>query len=120
MAKVLVVDDSNFQRKWLVKSLHKMGHETVEAADGCEGLKQIDAEKPDCMITDLLMPNMNGLELLESLNTSGKNLPSVVVTADIQKETKSQCENLGAIAFLNKPFKHYELENAVNQCLQDK
>ncbi len=119
MAKVLVVDDSNFQRKWLIKSLTKMGHETVEAGDGCEGLKQLQAEDPDCVVTDLLMPNMNGLELLESMRKQKLTVPAIVVTADIQKDTKSECMRMGAIAFLNKPFKHYELEEAINVCLKD-
>lgn len=119
MAKVLVVDDSNFQRKWLIKSLVKMGHETIEACDGCEGLKQVQSQELDCVVTDLLMPNMNGLELLEQMKTNGLTVPAIVVTADIQKDTKAECMRMGAKAFLNKPFKHFELEEAVNNCLKD-
>ncbi|MCK5128060.1 MAG: response regulator [candidate division Zixibacteria bacterium] len=120
MAKVLVVDDSNFQRKWLTKSIKKMGHDTVEAVDGCDGLEKIEAEQPDCIITDLLMPNMNGIELLEQMRKNDCQIPTVVVTADIQKDTKTQCQELGAKGFLNKPFKHEQLERAVNICLQGK
>lgn len=119
MAKVLVVDDSNFQRKWLIKSLVKMGHETIEACDGVEGFKQVQTQELDCVITDLLMPNMNGLQLLEQMKTGGVKVPAIVVTADIQKDTKSECIRMGAKAFLNKPFKHFELEKAVNSCLKD-
>jgi twitching motility two-component system response regulator PilH len=117
VAKVLVIDDSSFQRKWIAKSVQALGHSTVEAADGQEGLDSLDREQPDCITVDLNMPNMDGLEFLTNL--SGRpNVPAViVVTADVQEETKNQCRELGARGFLNKPFRPSQLQELLAECL---
>jgi two-component system chemotaxis response regulator CheY len=118
LAKVLVIDDSSFQRKWIVRTVQAMGHHTVEAANGRDGLAMIDAEKPECITIDLNMPEMNGLEFLEEAKTRNITTPVIVVTADIQAATKRRCEELGAVAFLNKPFKPSELETAMQKHVQ--
>jgi CheY-like chemotaxis protein len=117
VAKVLVIDDSSFQRGWLVKSIRRIGYETVEAENGCEGLKQIEVEQPGCIVTDLLMPEMDGLELMENLKDRDNSIPVIVVTADIQAETQAQCQELGVRAILHKPFKESELQQALGKCL---
>jgi CheY-like chemotaxis protein len=118
LAKVLVIDDSSFQRKWIVRTVQAMGHDTVEATNGREGLEMIDAEKPECITIDLNMPEMNGLEFLEEVKTRNVTTPVIVVTADIQAATRQRCEELGAVAFLNKPFKPSELESAMEKHVQ--
>lgn len=117
MAKILVIDDSGFQRKWIVKAVERLGHSTVEAADGAEGLNKLDSEKPDCVTVDLNMPNMNGLQFLANTTDRPQRVPIIVVTADIQEVTKKECEQLGACAFVNKPFRPEELQAVINQCL---
>ena len=62
MAKVLIIDDSSFQRKWIARAVEELGHTTVQAADGQEGLDMVDREQPDCITVDLNMPSMDGLE----------------------------------------------------------
>jgi len=117
VAKILIIDDSSFQRKWIAKAVKELGHSAVEAADGVEGLEKLDSERPDCITVDLNMPNMNGIEFLE--NTSGRktDIPIIVVTADIQDATRKECQDLGARAFVNKPFRPDELQNVINECL---
>ncbi|MBU0982907.1 MAG: response regulator [candidate division Zixibacteria bacterium] len=117
MAKVLVIDDSRFQRKWIVKAVQQLGHCTVEAVDGRDGLGMLDAERPECITIDLNMPEMNGLEFLENLQAQNLRPPVIVITADIQKDTREQCRLLGASAFLNKPFKPGELHDALAKCI---
>lgn len=103
MAKILVVDDSSFARMRVCHMLQEGGHETVEAADGREGLAMAQQEQPDCILTDLLMPEMDGVGLLAALKELGFKLPIIVLTADIQESKRKQCEELGAAGFLSKP-----------------
>jgi len=117
VAKVLIIDDSGFQRKWIAKAVEALGHDTVEAADGQQGLELVEREKPDCITVDLNMPNMDGLQFLANMEGRNQSAPVIVVTADIQADTKTQCEELGARAFVNKPFKPDELQNALTACL---
>ena len=117
MAKVLVIDDSSFQRKWISKTVQALGHTTVEAVDGQKGLEAVASEKPDCITVDLNMPNMDGLEFLTHLESAGQHGPVIVVTSDIQEETKAQCLRLGARAFVNKPFKPSQLRDVLDDCL---
>lgn len=117
MAKVLVIDDSGFQRRWITRTLASLGHKTVEAVNGLEGLKAADAERPDCITVDLNMPEMDGIAFLGNLRSEELHIPVIVITANIQAETKKVCKDLGAAAFLNKPFKSDELMQALDECL---
>lgn len=115
MARILVIDDSGFQRKWIVKSLEVIGFETIEAENGAIGLETLDREKPDAVTMDINMPEMDGIQFLTALNVRGGEIPPVIViTADIQAETKKQCEELGAKAFINKPFEVDDLREALS------
>ena len=64
MAKVLIIDDSWLTRKTVFGYLKSNNHECVEATNGAEGITLLDKIKPDCIILDLLMPDMNGLEVI--------------------------------------------------------
>ena len=83
--KILVIDDSSFQRKWLVKVVLALGHEAVQAANGREGLEKLVEEKPECITVDLNMPEMNGIEFLQELKNRELQTPTIVVTADISQ-----------------------------------
>ncbi len=119
MAKVLVIDDSSFQRKWIVRAVLAMGHLAVEASNGKEGLEKLQCEQPHCITIDLNMPEMNGLEFLAEMNNRKLSIPTIVITADIQEATRKECLELGAAAFLNKPFKPDQLQAAVEKCFED-
>lgn len=109
MAKVLIVDDSSLTRKILCRMIEQDGHETLQAANGNDGLHMMDTHKPDCVILDLLMPDMDGIEVLESLGDRVSEIPIVVLTSDIQDTTRQQCLDLGAVDFINKPPKEETL-----------
>lgn len=117
MAKVLVIDDSGFQRRWITRALTALGHETVEAGNGLEGLKVAGSERPDCITVDLNMPEMDGIAFLGNLKEGENPIPVIVITANIQDDTRKLCADLGAAAFLNKPFKPDELVQALTECL---
>ena len=117
MAVILIIDDSAFQRKRIREAVQALGHETLEAADGSEGLEIAADHEPDCIVTDLLMPVMDGIEVLETLYEQGSKVPVIVVTADVQDSTAQQCIELGAKALLNKPPEREDLDNAIHHVL---
>ena len=117
MALILIIDDSSFTRKRIANLVKAEGHETLEASDGRQGLEMIATHSPDCIMIDLIMPEMDGLELLEMLNSQGSKIPRIVVTADIQETVRQECLKHGALAVLNKPPKTDELQNALAKAL---
>jgi CheY-like chemotaxis protein len=115
MAKILLVDDSKFQRKTMSKLLTELGHQVAEAENGEMGLKMVDTVHPDLIITDLLMPVLDGIGLLRGLKKSGCKTPALVVSADIQESTRKECLQMGASAFLTKPVSNIDMETTLNR-----
>lgn len=117
MAKILLVDDSRFQRKCMSRLLTDLGHEVSQAENGEMGLEMVQSVEPDMIITDLLMPVVDGIGLLRGLKEQDYKIPVVVVTADIQESSREECLQLGAYGFLNKPCTRDDLEAVINQHL---
>ena len=117
MARILLVDDSAFQRKNIAKLLTSMDHDVITAENGEVGLEKVEAENPDLVVTDVLMPVMDGISFLRAMRTRGLKVPSIVSSADIQESTREECLRLGAKAFLTKPVKAPDLERAISQTL---
>jgi len=117
MASVLTVEDSSFQRNRIKKILAEGGYEILEAENGLAGLEVAESEKPDCILSDLLMPELDGFGLLESLRDKGIEIPVIILTADIQDSVKKRCLDLGAKGFLNKPPEKEEVLNALKEIL---
>jgi len=118
MSKILVIDDSMFQRSMVVKVITEMGLESVQADSGEAGLKKISEENFDCILLDLLMAGVDGIEVLTRLKNDGNNIPVIILTADIQQKRKEQCLELGAADFLNKPTNKQELKESINKVLK--
>ena len=95
----------------------KDGHTVMEASDGLTGLQMAFTRNPDCILLDLIMPEMDGFKLLKTLHEKGNEIPVLVVTADIQVSVQKQCLALGAAALLNKPPQEQELRAAVREAL---
>jgi CheY-like chemotaxis protein len=106
---ILIVDDSSFLRKRVRSILDAAGYALVEADNGVSALAALDRQPVACVLTDLVMPEMDGFGLLEEIQKRGLRRPVVVLTADIQKTTHARCEELGATAFLQKPVNAAEL-----------
>ena len=115
MLKILVVDDSLFQRKSICQILTDAGYEVVEATDGQDGLEKALSIRPDCILTDLLMPRKDGIEFISELKAKGPTPPLFVLTADIQESKRRLCMELGVDGFLSKPPKKWELLGAIGQ-----
>ncbi len=117
MSTILVIDDSAFSRALNSRALHDGGHEVTEAANGVEGLAAAQESAPDCIVLDMLMPEMDGVEFLRTFRAKNRELPIVVASADIQESRRAECEALGISAFLNKPVKANALIEAVEQAM---
>lgn len=117
MAKVLIVDDSRLTRRIVTSALTTAGHDCLQAADGEEGLALYRAEAPDCVVTDLLMPRMDGFGLAEAIRESDEATPIVVVSADIQQSSRERCEAAGVDRMLTKPAKAPEISEAVAEVI---
>lgn len=117
MALVLIVEDAALLRKMLQRILKTGGYTTLEAHNGREGLEMIRTHKPDCVILDLLMPEMEGREVLNAMRSEGLQVPTIVVTADIQESTRLECLKLGAIAVLHKLPKADELLPSIEKAI---
>lgn len=102
MARILVVDDSSFQRQIVKNILVECGHETILAENGAIALQRLE-EAPDVVLCDLVMPVIDGFEFLEALAQRKSTVPALVISADIQESSRTRCLELGAKGFLNKP-----------------
>ncbi len=120
MSLILIIEDAWFTRRTLMKILQKEGYEMIEANNGREGLEIIEERSKDikCIILDMLMPEIDGLGVLKKLQELNLNIPTIVLTADIQESTRKQCLQLGATAFLNKPPKSSELLETITNVIK--
>ncbi len=109
MKKVLIVDDSAFARLTLRRMLEEAGYETREAADGLSALELTATYTPDVITVDLLMPQMQGHDLVTSLRTLCAECRLIVITANVQEAARKDLMEAGAAAFLTKPVDRDEL-----------
>lgn len=121
MAHILVVDDDEQFRGMLVQMLGQDGHRLSIAHDGAVGLQMIQDVKPELIITDILMPHMDGIELIMELSRRSSGIPIIAVSggrrsvsADFNLESASM---MGVKATLSKPFARADLRKAIEQAL---
>lgn len=117
MTHLLIVDDSKFNRGRVCAALKDDGYELTEFSNGKQVLDYLANHSVSAILTDLLMPEMDGFEILKALKEQGIQIPVVVLSADIQESSRQICTDLGAVGFVNKPFKPHELRTAVQQAL---
>lgn len=120
IAKVLIIEDEPFVRSNIQQLLQLADFETVVAQDGNEGVELAKKEIPDLIICDVMMPKMNGYEVLEALREeqSTENIPLIFLTARADRSDFRQGMDLGADDYVAKPFTVDELLNAVNTRLE--
>lgn len=118
LTSVLVVDDAAFSRRMLRKYVEAEGCKVLEAANGQQALEIVQQYQPDCILTDLLMPDVDGFELLQTLRKQGCTAPIAIISADIQDTSRQRGVELGAAKFINKPAKEDEVRQIVRQLLQ--
>ena len=119
MKKVLVIED-DVPLCWLLERILKNNYEVVIMNDGMEAWSWLtDGHIPDLIISDLKMPSLDGLELLENLSTSGlfKNIPVIILSGYEDTNKRKQCLARGAFPYLVKPFEPQSLVTEVKRAL---
>ena len=115
--KILVVDDDKQLADMLVSYLSKLGYQAVAAYGGREALDRFDQEDFQLLITDLRMPEMDGIELLETVKALDSRVCVMVITGYGTVESAVEAIKKGAYDFIPKPFKLEELEVVINRAL---
>ncbi len=109
LARILVAEDETSLNDLLQDALRMNGYETISAKHGLEALRLIREEKPDLVILDINMPQLDGFGVIKKLRNENNNVPVIVLTARDQKDDKSIGFGLGADDFVTKPFGLEEL-----------
>lgn len=117
MSKVLVVDDSATVRQQVTAALTQAGLDVDEAADGLAGAKRIRSGGISCVVCDVNMPNMNGIEMVEDVKSDAQfaSLPIIMLTTEGAKELIQKAKAAGACGWIVKPFKADMLVAAVKK-----
>lgn len=118
MFKILVVEDDKNLRKLIVTCLEKASYTVFETRNGEEALDLMDKEYVDLIVTDIMMPEMDGYELIKSLREANYNTPILIITAKEDIEDKRQGFNLGADDYMVKPINIDELILRVKSLLR--
>ncbi|MFO7265667.1 MAG: response regulator [Limnochordales bacterium] len=118
MALVLIVDDAQFMRMRLNKLLTEAGHQVVEAANGREALEQYARHKPDVVLMDITMPEMDGLTALKELKKLDPGAKVVMCSALGQQSAVLEAIKSGASDFVVKPFEPERVLQAVGKLVK--
>ena len=119
MAKILLIDDVDAARATMRDMLLRGGYEVVEAKTGAEGLNLLADGAFDAVITDIIMPDMEGLETIQQITHRFPNVPVIAVTASIDTPYLRLALDFGASTGLYKPFKQKELLAALRTVLKN-
>jgi two-component system alkaline phosphatase synthesis response regulator PhoP/two-component system response regulator VicR len=118
--KVLVCDDERHIVRLIQVNLERQGYIVVTAFDGKEGLEKIRSEKPNLVVLDVMMPYMDGFEVLKTIRREPEteNLPVIMLTAKAQDKDVFEGYHYGADMYLTKPFNPMELVTFVKRIAQ--
>ncbi|GAA6134817.1 response regulator [Oceaniserpentilla sp. 4NH20-0058] len=119
MAKILAVDDSASMRQMVSFTLKGAGHDVVEASDGSEALRIAQGQGVDLVLSDVNMPNMNGIELCKNLRQlpNYKFTPILMLTTESAGDKKMEGKSAGATGWIVKPFNPDQLLTTIKKVL---
>jgi two-component system, NtrC family, response regulator HydG len=118
MATILVVDDKDMMRDSLSLALARAGHKAVTTGDPDQAVGLVRQHRPACVITDLKMPKMDGIELLQKIRAEQPDVPVVLMTAFATISTAVQAMRLGAFDYVQKPFESDEILVIVDRAVE--
>jgi len=120
MAKILIAEDEERMRRLLGMLLSNQEHELELVADGEEALKAFQENTPDVVITDLRMPNKDGMALIKEIREDNPDIPIIVITAFGSIESAVDAMRAGATDYITKPFEEARIKVAISHALEDK
>ncbi len=118
--RILVVDDEKVIREFLRDFLSDQGYETDLATDGKEALDKIKRSNYDLVITDIKMPNADGIEVLKKVKRKNSNTEVIIITGYPSLDTEAECKNFGAAGYIVKPFQINQIKLLVGRALKSK
>ena len=116
---LLVVDDNEMNRDLLTRRLERQGYQVTVAVDGLQALDILDQANFDLVLLDIMLPVMNGYQVLEHLKADQtlNHIPVIITTALDEADGKARCIELGAEDYLTKPFNPVVLKSRISDCL---
>lgn len=119
MPKILIIDDEHVLRSGLRDVLVFEDFNVIEAANGATGLELARQERPDLIICDIAMPDMDGFDVLTQLRMSPEteSIPIIMLTARAESVARKRVHSLGADGYITKPFSIDEILEAIQTCL---
>ncbi len=119
MKKILIADDRSEVVELVKVTLEGEGYRTIDAFDGSEALEKIRLEKPDLILLDIVMPKMDGFEVLSEIrkDPKTKDIPIIMLTAKGQKSDQEKGKELGATGYIIKPFSPSALLKRIEEIL---
>lgn len=122
MLKIITIDDDPVVRTLIKKTFSSLGFEVITAADGIEGLRAIENNQPDIIILDVMMPIIDGLEVLKRIKATPKiaKIPVIMFTAISDGHMVVETSKFGADDYIIKPFQSSVLIQKVKKLLKDK
>ncbi|MBT5269499.1 MAG: response regulator [Candidatus Marinimicrobia bacterium] len=119
---VLIIDDDTELRKYIVSTLNSLGCKTIEASDGEEGLAFFQDFQIDLVITDIYMPKMNGIELIQNIRQLDSKINIVAMSGDFRNHNHNSLEwakAMGALEIIEKPFDHQDFVSKVQAIIHE-
>ena len=116
---ILVVDDEELMRNLVASFLSKLGHSCLTAIDGVDALEKMKENKIDVVITDIKMPNMDGITLTSEISTQYSGVPIMVTTAFEEEYSAGIAISVGAREFIKKPFSLDEFAIRLHKMIND-
>ncbi len=121
MANILIVDDSGTMRKIIMRGIRQAGYKVEvfkEAGDGLQGLEQLDDGGVDLILSDVNMPNMNGLDFVKAVRQKhGNGTPIVMITTEGSDDIVNEARASGANGYLKKPFTPEKIQEVLGPLL---
>jgi FixJ family two-component response regulator len=117
---ISVVDDDTSFRRATARLIHSLGHAVVSFGSAEEFLRSGRLEDTACLVSDVKMPGMDGIELQSRLRQQGSRLPVIFITAHPDTNARNRALASGAVGFLSKPFRDDELISCLDQALAGK
>lgn len=114
---IAVLDDEESVRNAVVRLLEAAGHAARAFGSGDEFLKSWHFDRPDCLMLDVQMPNLSGMEVQNALKEAGAKFPVVIITAHDSPDVREACMRAGAVGYLCKPLDKSVLLSALNSAL---
>ncbi len=114
LKQILIVEDEEIARDVLIQAIETLGYGAIGAINGRHALEQLAQHQIDLVLTDIYMPELNGLELLRQLRDDGNEIPVILITGFDAEEAKQVAEDCHAAALLLKPFRLLQLKDLLD------